>query len=70
MTNHIALKAHDSLSRLEQAVKKTHDPALKIRIKAVILRKQGKTPQEIGALLVVTARSVNGWLCKYNEAGI
>ena len=70
MTNHIALKAHDSRARLERGAKKTSDPALKVRLKAVILRKQGKTPQEIAALLVVTDRSVNGWLRKYNEGGM
>ena len=70
MTNHIALKAHDSLAGLQRVAKKTRDPALKVRIKAVLLRKQGRTPQEIAAFLVVTPRSVNGWMRRYNEGGI
>ena len=70
MTNHITLNAHDSLARLKRTAKTTSDPALKVRIMSVILRKQGKTPQEIAALLVMTDRSINGWMRKYNEGGL
>lgn len=70
MKQHTALKAHDSLARLEQAAKKSRDPALRVRLKSIALRTQGKTPHEIAALLVVTDHSVTNWINRYNEGGI
>jgi transposase len=69
MKQHIALCAHDSLQDLEIALKKVRDPAEKTRLKAIILRKQGKSPQEIAERLMVTDRSVTGWILLYNKGG-
>lgn len=70
MKHHIALLAHHSIIHLETAAKKTHDLAEKVRIKAIILRTRGKTPQEISEILVITDRSVTGWILKYNDGGL
>ncbi len=70
MKQHIALRSRDSLAHLEKVAKKTHDPALKVRLKSIALRKQGKTPHEIAGLLVVTDHSVTNWINRYNEGGI
>ena len=70
MKYHIALHPHDSFERLSEAAKYARDPALKIRLKAVVLRKQHKTPQEIARLLAVTDRSVTGWIRRYNNDGL
>ena len=70
MKHHITLRAHDATARLEEAAKHTRDPALRVRLKAIVLRKQGKTPQKIAELLVVTDRSVTGWIRRYNQGGI
>lgn len=69
MKHHIALCAHDSEDDLKTALKKARDPAFKIRLKAILLRKKGKTPQEIAESLVVTDRSVTGWIASYNQNG-
>lgn len=70
MKQHSVLANHDSINNLETAIKKTYDPATKVRIKAVLLRKRGKTPQEIAESLVVTDRSVTHWILRYNEVGV
>lgn len=70
MKHHIALRSHDSIARLETAARKARDPALSVRIKAIVLRKQDKTPQEIAKLLMVTDRSVTGWIRRYNQRGV
>lgn len=70
MKQHIVLRARDSMTSLETAAKKAPDPATKVRIKAIVLRKRGKTPQEIADVLVVTDRSVTSWIRRYNQSGI
>ncbi len=70
MKLHSTLCAHDSITHLEIAAKNARDPALRVRIKAIILCKRGKTPQEIAENLVVTDRSVTGWINKYNKGGL
>ena len=70
MKQHITLRSRDSLARLEQVAKKARDPALKVRLKSIALRRQGKTPHEIAGLLVVTDHSVTNWINRYNEGGI
>lgn len=69
MKHHIVLRARDSTANLERVVKKTRDPAQRVRLKAILLRKRGKTPQEIAESLVVTDRSVTGWIRRYNQDG-
>ena len=69
MKNHIALRAHEPLPVLEKALTKSRDPAFKIRLRAIILRTRGKSPQEIAENLVVTDRSVTGWILRYNAFG-
>ncbi len=69
MKKHIALRAHDSITNLKIAIKNTRDSATQLRIKAILLRKQGKTPQEIAERLIVTDRSVTGWILRYNKEG-
>lgn len=69
MKKHIILSPHDSTDSLLVAVKKTRDLGEKNRLKAILLRKQGKTPQEIAESLVVTDRSVTGWIIRYNKEG-
>jgi transposase len=70
MKPHSTLCAHDSIIDLETAVKKERDPFVRLRIKAILLRKRGKTPQEIAESLVVTDRSVTSWINKYNSGGL
>lgn len=70
MKLHSTLCAHDSIIHLEAAMKHTRDSAEKARIKAIILRKRGKTPQEIAESLVVTDRSVTTWINRYNKGGL
>ena len=70
MKKHIALCSRDSIKGLEEILKKNRDLAFRLRVKAVLLRKQGKTPQEIAEHLVVTDRSVTGWITRYNKEGV
>lgn len=70
MKKHIALCPHDSIPELITKIKYTKDPATKVRIKAILLRKQGKTPQQIAESLVVADRSVTSWVLRYNKDGV
>lgn len=70
MKKHIVLQAHDSVADLEREIKKARDPAMKIRLKAILLRKQGETPQEVAERLLVTNRSVTGWIVRYNKDAV
>lgn len=69
MKQHLELIPHDSIAALEKAAKTTRDSAEKTRLGAIMLRKQGKTPQEIAKIMAITNRSVTGWIVKYNAGG-
>jgi transposase len=70
MKNHIVLCVHESVPVLKAALKKSRDQAFKTRLKAIILRSSGKSPQEIAESLVVSDRSVTSWILRYNAEGI
>jgi transposase len=70
MKKHIVLCAHESVPVLQATLKKSRDQAFKIRLKAIILRSQGKSPQEIAESLVVSDRSVTSWVLRYNTDGL
>ncbi len=70
MKNHIPLAPHDSAEQLGAALKAARDPVLKMRLRAIVLRKKGSDPQEIAASLLVSDRAVRKWVLRYNEGGI
>lgn len=70
MKHHSVLRAHNSATSLQAAMKNTRDPAQIVRLKAILLRKQGKSPQYIAERLMVTDRSVTGWILRYNKGGV
>ena len=70
MRNHISLRAHDAEQQLEKALKRALDPIQKMRLKAIILRKQGNDPQEIAERLLISDRAVRAWITLYNEKGV
>lgn len=69
MRVHVPLRAHDTESQLQAALKEASDPILKGRLKAIVLRKQGYDPQEIAQRLMVSDRAVRQWVTAYNESG-
>ena len=69
MKQHIELAPYHSISALEKAAKAARDPGEKTRLGAILLRKQGKTPQEIAKIMAITDRSVTGWINAYNAGG-
>ncbi len=62
MVKHIELRAHDTITNLETALKHVHEPILKMRFKAIMLRKRGLDPQEIAqsVSLSLTGRCGDG----------
>jgi transposase len=70
MKHHTPLSPKDTLEELSIALKATHDPQLKMRLKAILLRKKEKTPQEIAGQLMVSDRSVTWWILRYNKGGV
>lgn len=58
------------VSDLISAIKETTDVAEKTRIKAIIKIKEGKTGKEIARELIVSVRSINGWVKRYREKGL
>lgn len=70
MVNHVELRAHDTMSNLESALKRAREPVLKARLKAIVLRKRGANPQEIAVRLLVSDRAVRQWVALYNAGGL
>lgn len=70
MKNHIPLRDRDTMAQLRSALKQTRDPVLAVRLKAIILRKQGRTPQEVARSLLVSDRAVRNWVLAYNASGV
>jgi len=69
MKHHIELAPYDSAAALATAARVTRDPGAKTRLGAIVLRKQGRTPQEIAKIMAITDRSVTGWISAYNAGG-
>lgn len=70
MQRHIKLVTHESETALSTALKQARGDAEKTRIKAIVLRTRGKTPQEIAEQLFVNDRSVRTWVTLYNKSGL
>ena len=69
MTKHTELCAHDTQNQLETALKQAANPVFKGRLKAIVLRKQAFSPQEIAIRLLVSDRAVRLWITLYNKNG-
>ena len=61
---------HDSLEDIHAASTQTRDPILRVRQKAILLRRRGKSPREIAESLLVTNRAVRTWVLLYNTGGM
>ena len=70
MQHHTPLAPRDTLAEIQGALQRTRNALEKVRLKAIILRKKDKTPQEIRNQLMVSDRSVIEWVRRYNEGGI
>lgn len=70
MKNHIPLADHDSAAQLQAAIQQTRDSIFAVRLKAVLIRKQGKNPQAVANSLLVSDRAVRNWILAYNAGGI
>lgn len=70
MKNHIELASHNTAEQLSAAMKGARDPILKMRLRAIILRKKGSDPQEIAGALLISDRAVRKWVTLYNGGGI
>jgi len=70
MQLHTVLNPRHSLEELRGALTVAREPLFKTRLKAIILRKQDKSPQEIALQLMVSDRSVTSWVLRYNEGGL
>jgi transposase len=58
-----------SVRRMEAEIKTTTDEKYKTRLRAVLLFKQGRSQKEITETMIVSRRSVHGWIVTYNEEG-
>lgn len=54
---------------LREEIKKTKDEKYRTRLKAIVLVKNGKTRNETATTLIVSLKSVTGWIKTYNESG-
>lgn len=70
MVKHVELRAHDTITSLEKALKRAHEPVVRMRLKAIVLRKRGLDPQEIAERLLVCDRAVRKWITLYNDKGL
>lgn len=70
MKNHIPLAQHDTAEQLGAALKTARNPILKMRLRAIVLRKKGSDPQAIAASLLISDRAVRKWVTIYNKGGL
>jgi transposase len=67
--SHITVAAHDTEAALRKKLRHAPDEAFKLRVKAIILLKQGAQRKDVVTQLTVDAKSVTTWLHRYNESG-
>jgi transposase len=70
MQQHVELLFHEDETVLAATMKRARGAVEKTRIKAIMLRTRGKTPQEIAEKLLVNDRSVRTWITIYNKDGL
>ena len=63
----IRLINKNTVGILKKEVKKTKDEKYKTRLKAIVLIKNGKTRKETAGALVVSLKSVTGWVKAYKR---
>ena len=56
--------------KIEKLRRKQHDARLHNRLSALLWLGQGRTPEEIAALLGVCPRTVCNWLALYRRGGL
>ena len=66
----IRLINKNTVGILKKEVKETKDEKYKTRLKAILLIKNGKTRKETAGALVVSLKSVTGWVKAYNKDGL
>jgi transposase len=70
MRKHTPLCAHDTERKLLAELKNVTDSTHRLRLKAIILRKQGESPQDIAKRLLISDRAVRMWITLYNDSGL
>jgi transposase len=70
MRKHTPLCAHDTERKLLATLKRITDPTHRLRLKAIIFRKQGENPQDIAKRLLISDRAVRAWITLYNNSGL
>jgi len=70
MQQHKELQTYDSEEVLCTLLKTTNESVFRTRLKAIIMRTRGVTPQDIAERLLVNDRSVRDWITLYNQGGI
>lgn len=58
------------LDELRGLARAERDAAMRIRVQAIVLAKQGRTAEEIAATLGVSRRPVQEWVRRYNQSGV
>ena len=66
----IQLIHKNTLGVLKKEIKKTKDEKYKTRLKAILSVKSGRTRKETAEALVVSLKSVTGWVKAYNKDGL
>lgn len=61
---------HHTLDELQALTRAVAKKRIWVRYQAVVLAKQGHTATQIADVLGASRRSVQGWVARYNEAGV
>ena len=65
----LELKDHDSEEELKKEIKSTKDSRYQLKLRAVLMLKQGYSPKEIKKILLIAGSTYAKWIKQYNEYG-
>jgi len=69
MAKKLELKNHNSKKELKAEIRKTKDGRYGLRLRVILMLKEGYSPTEIKKVLMVAGATYSRWIKRYNEEG-
>jgi len=69
MAKKLELKNHNSKKELKAEIRKTKDGRYELRLRVILMLKEGYSPTEIKKVLMVAGATYSRWIKRYNEEG-
>ena len=69
MGKKLELKNHDSKKELKEEIRKTKDGRYELKLRVILMAKEGYSPTEIKKILMIAGATYSRWIKQYNEEG-